>query len=333
LAWVRRRGERWELKLTRTGLGPEGLARAGGALAVAARQDDRVYLYDAQSAAAAADPVIVVDGRPRATPRDIGARLFYGALLWSPSRQQPFTCNSCHWDTESDRRQHPGFRQLRLEQTRPLGGVGALSPLFTPGQARSLEQAVDGLLRVLDDRYFRDSGFDEQPIAVVLKGGEVRRIGPAEKRRALSEFLSALPVSPGPYLRTEAPELRGLLERGAQVFLDDCADCHVPRDEHGPVRGGPAALLQALRRRPLLLGGTGFARSGPGQSFTAHGNRISPLMGLSRGGPYFASGGVSTLRGVAEGFARERPGVHAGAGHRAYNADQVDALEAFLLAL
>ena len=330
LAWVSREGERWELRLTTTGLGPAGLAGTAGLLAVAARLDDRVYVYDLH---ATVTQVIVVDGRPRVTPRSLGERLFYGALLWSQSRERPFSCNSCHWDAESDRRKHPGFLETRYEQTRPLGGVGAFAPIFTPGQAHTLADAVEGFVRILDDRYWRNRAFEEEPIELRVKGGELRRIAPAEKRRALREFLAALPVSPGPYLRSELPEMRTSLERGAQLFLDDCADCHVPKDERGRVAGGPAALLDALRRRPLLLGATGFAESGPGPSFTPHGNRISPLMGLSRGGPYFSSGGASTLRDVVEGFTRDRPAVHAGTGHGAYRPEQIDALEAFLLAL
>jgi hypothetical protein len=133
LAWLSRIATTWELHTTSAGLGPAGLAGDGRWLAVAARLDDRVYLYDPGAGSAAAPEVIAIDERPRDSARDLGERLFYGALLWSQSRERPFTCNSCHWDTESDRRRHPGLRELRFEQTRPLGGIGVLSPIFTPG--------------------------------------------------------------------------------------------------------------------------------------------------------------------------------------------------------
>ncbi len=340
LAWLSRVTGSWKLDVRSTGLAPIGLSGAAGSLAVACRLDDRLYVYEAGAAGATPPEVIVLDDHRRDAPRDLGERLFYAALLWSQSKQRPFTCNSCHWDTESDRRKHPGLLESRWEQTRPLGGVGALAPIFTPGQSSTLAEAVDGLVRILDDRYWRDHDFDEGSIELRVKGGETRRLGPGDKRRALSAFLSTVPVSPGPYLRADTPELRTLLARGAQLFIADCADCHAPSDAADSTNAtkprstrSPEALLETLQRRPLVLGARGFARTGPGPSFTEIGNRISPLMGLSRGGPYFSSGSVPTLRGVLEGFARTRPGVHTGTRQSTYDSQQVAALEAFLSAL
>jgi hypothetical protein len=158
VAWLSRATGDWELAVLRAGLGPAGLANEGHLLAVAARLDDRIYVYDVSVGHTASPEVIAIDERPRNSARDIGERLFYGALLWSQAQQRPFTCNSCHWDTESDLRSHPGLREIRFEQTRPLGGVGAVSPIFTPGQARTLDEAVDALVHVLDDRYWHDRG-------------------------------------------------------------------------------------------------------------------------------------------------------------------------------
>ena len=334
LAWLTRVAGSWQLEAVSTGLAPAGLASSQELVAVAARLDDRIYLYEARGAAAVPAEVIVVDPRPRDTPRDLGERLFYGALLWSQSPSRPYSCNSCHWDTQSDGRRHPGLLESRYEQTRPLGGIGAVSPIFTPGQARTLSGAVDGFVRILDDRYWRDRGFDEGAIELRLKGGQVRRLTPLDKRRALSAFLSSIPVEPGPLLRTGAPELRALVERGAKLFIDDCADCHAPRAERGDgAMRSPKALLEALARRPLVLGATGFAQAGPAPSFTPIGNRISPLLGLSRAGPYFSSGTAASLRDVVEGFARSRPGVHSGTGQLVYDTEQREALTAFLQAL
>jgi hypothetical protein len=335
LAWLSRVSTTWELHTIAAGLGPAGIAGDGRWLAVAARLDDRVYLYDPGAGSTAAPEVIALDERPRDSARDLGERLFYGALLWSQSRERPFTCNSCHWDTESDRRRHPGLRELRFEQTRPLGGIGALSPIFTPGQARSVDDAVDGLIRALDDRYWRDREFAEDAIDVRVKGGGLRRLKPIETRRALSAFLATLPVVPGPYLRTPDAELRELVTRGAQLFLADCADCHKPRgqDSQVTVFSSAESLLETAKRWPLVLGATGFAHAGAGPSFTDIGNRISPLMGLSRGGPYFASGSAPDLRAVVTGFTRVRPGVHDAKHGGVYDGHQIAALEAFLRAL
>lgn len=332
LAWLRPRppGAGFDLRVIESGLAPGGLADGDAGLAVATRLDDRLHVFrDLLADKPVATDVIVLDAEPRAAPADVGERLFYGALLWSQSRERPYTCNSCHWDTGSDRRRHPGLRERRLEQTRPLGGVGALSPVFTPGQARTLDVAVDGLVRILDDRYFRDRGFVEEPLEVTVKGGTRVRLDPTEKRRALAAFLRGLPVEPGPYLRSEAPELVAASERGAALFVRDCADCHAPRFSSGAAASG-AGLLVALREQPGVLGGDGFAHTGAGPSFTDVGNRISPLMNLSRGGPYFASGMAARLRDVGLGFTRARPGVHSGTGARAYDTHEVDALTAFL---
>ena len=338
LAWLSHAAGVWELHATSTGLAPAGLATFGGLLAVAARLEDRVYVYEPgaerEASRMASPELITIDDRKRDSARDLGERLFYGALLWSQARERPFTCNSCHWDTESDRRQHPGLREIRFEQTRPVGGIGAVSPIFTPGQARTLDEAVDGLVHVLDDKYWHDRAFDESAIEVRVKGGALRRLGPRDTRQALSAFLAAVPVSPGPYLRADAPELRALVTRGAQLFIEDCADCHAPRGEGARAATSSAeALVDAVRRRPLVLGATGFAHAGAGPSFTELGNRISPLMGLSRGGPYFASGSAPSLRAVLAGFARTRPRVHGATQGGVYDAQQIAALEAFLHSL
>jgi cytochrome c peroxidase len=163
----------------------------------------------------------------------------------------------------------------------------------------------------------------------------MRRLKPMETRRALSAFLATLPVVPGPYLRTHDPELRTLVTRGAQLFLEDCADCHQPRgqDSQATALSSAELLVETAKRRPLVLGATGFAHAGAGPSFTNIGNRISPLMGLSRGGPYFASGSAPDLRAVLTGFARVRPGVHDASHGGVYDALQIAALEAFLRAL
>ena len=338
LAWAGRSGDAWELHVTGTGLAPAGLAGQGRALAVAARLEDRIYVYDlgsdGRTARMAAPERITLDARARDSARDVGERLFYGALLWSQARERPFTCNSCHWETETDRRKHPGLREKRFEQTRPVGAAGALSPIFTPGQARTLDEAVDGLVRVLDDEYWSDRAFEERAIEVRVKDGSVRRLGPVETRRALSAFLATVPVSPGPYLRAEAPDLRALIAHGARLFIEGCADCHAPAGPNGraAMRSGEA-LVDALKQRPLVLGATGFARAGAGPSFTDLGNRISPLMGLGRGGPYFASGSATSLQAVVAGFTRTRPGVHAATQGSVYDAQQRAALEAFLHSL
>ncbi|MDD9941866.1 MAG: hypothetical protein OXU20_12550 [Myxococcales bacterium] len=336
VAWLRpnTQGGTRALAQMRAGLAPFGLAGSDGLLAVAARLEDRIYLYAPLGQRLALSDTLQLDPTPRDALRDVGERLFYGTQLWSQASERPYGCNSCHWETGTDRRRHPGLLETRMEQTRPLGGVGALAPIFTPGQASTLAVAVNGLLRVLDDRHWEDPAFQEETLEVVLKGGARRRLSPEDKRRALSAFLARVPVPPGPYLRAQAPDVRALTLRGASIFLRDCVDCHAVRGGlPGSSKTHAAGLLQALRERPLVLGGTGFAHAGAGPSFTEVGNRISPLMGLSRGGPYFAAGSAPSLRDVVTRYSRVRPGVHSGAGVRAYDAQQAAALEAFLHAL
>ena len=68
-----------------------------------------------------------------------------------------------------------------------------------------------------------------------------------------------------------------------------------------------------------------------GPDFTPNGNRISPLLELGRGGPFFSSGAAPDLDAVLRTFDPDAPRVHRG--RERYAEEEREALRAFLLSL
>ncbi len=312
------------------GPAPQGLTvLPQGGLAVASRLDDAVFIV------ASDDRVrrITVDDTARDTPIDLGERLFYSAILW-PDAAPGFSCNSCHWDQGVDHRQQPGLREVRYEQTRPIAGMSAVHPVFTPGQGKQLDVVADGFVRLLDPRYWtpRTDRWWLQPRTFTGKGGAAHTLGALELRQVLVAFLASRPVEPGPLrghpIRAEA------VAAGQALFLRDCAGCHRPtRSMYDPQRLPDDTVTDALSTGPVVFAAPLWARTGVTPQFTPRGHRIAPLWELGRGGPFLSNGSAPDLRAV---LARCRPGtssVHGGAGDPVYDEGQQAVLEAFLLSL
>jgi cytochrome c peroxidase len=321
------------------GIAPAGAVITPDGLAALNRLDDsvRLYLPDARGSLTLR-ATRALDRPTRTTLADLGERLFYGALLWQQRPDARFTCNSCHWEGGTDHRLQPGFHEKRQELTRPLGGIAGVRPIFTPGQAPNLTLAVEGLLRGLDERMWQAEPpprYWEYPVDLRLADGSQRQLAPLEVRSALLEFLLQLPAEPGHLRATREPALQAEQARGAALFARDCARCHEPVTSlHTRQRVADAQLLARLRTRPLVLGAAAFAEVGAGPSFTPAGNRISPLLNLSRGGPYFASGSARSLAELIERFTPGSSRCHGGsATSPAYDAGQRADLETFLRSL
>ena len=264
----------------------------------------------------------------------LGELLFYEKTLWSDAEDNRFTCNSCHWDLSSDHRMQPGIEESRWEMTRPLRGISMVAPIFTPMQSPSLTDAVEGLFTALDERHWAGL-HTSTPIILELRDGPLQ-VSPHEARAALLTFLMTLKPLPGPLRRpdnTFSPQARA----GAALFARDCAACHEPTASQRTrqVVEFPAAL-ELLETQPLSFGAPLFAQTGVEPYFTSAGNRISPLLDLGRGGPFFSNGSAASLSEVID---RARPGsaaVHAprqDAIPRHYSSDDAAALRAFLLSL
>ena len=313
------------------GLGPVALEPLGQAVLVVNRLDDSVARVGPKGVLWRAR----LDRRPRRTLRDLGERLFYGALLYQHQPGARFTCNSCHWDGRTDHRSQPGFLERRREVTRSLAGIGAVAPIFTTGGAPSATRAIEGLFRGLDPRLFdpahSSEAYWDYPIAVPAKGGGSVILPAATAREALLRFLMDRPVARGPM----RPRGRGFTvdaRAGWPLFRRDCAACHEP-SRSMRTRQQPPDVLSYLASAPLTFGSPAFARTGALPYFTPAGNRIPPLLDLGRGGPFLASGAAPTLVDLLNQCRPHTEAVHSGAGPAHYSPAQVAQLRAFLLSL
>lgn len=269
----------------------------------------------------------------RSDPARLGELLFYEKALWSDTADNQFTCNSCHWDLCSDHRMQPGMLESRWEMTRPLRGIGMITPVFTPMQSPTLADAVDGLFEALDARHWEGRPINT-PITLTLREGPLQ-LSPHDARAALLSFLMTLGAQVGP-LRQRDGTFTPQAERGAVLFQRDCAGCHEPTADlraREPVAAD--RLLRHLRDRPLSFGAPLFARSGVTPYYTSAGNRISPLLDLARGGPFFSNGSAPTLEDLLHSARPGSAAVHdqAPTGPPSYDADEVNALRAFLLSI
>ena len=333
---------------TVAGMAPWALCTVPTGIAVVSRLDDTVLFFDH---AGVLTQRLELDSTPRLQPADLGERLFYSAGLWHRNRTR-YTCNTCHWTGGSDGRIHPGFLERRQELTRPLFGIAAVRPIFSTAGAPSLTDATEGLIRGLDDRAWNTThAYWYEPRRVTLKGhaGKGRMFSAREIRVALIRYLSDLPV-PTPAKRQPGSDFSTEAKRGWALFRAHCASCHQPqRTMRQPSPAFPTTqtrlTLNNLANQPAALGYPGTARTGVEPYFTKNGNRITPLIGLSRLGPFFTNGSSSTLRDVLRRFRPNRTHVHGrstptrdsaeptAAPRRALKAHEVEALEAFLLSI
>lgn len=312
----------WRGRKEPAGLAPSGLAFAAGDLAVAAPQSDAVVVLGRHPA------VLKVDDRPRDTLEDLGQRLLSSPAPWENTQA---TCVGCHWDGLVDHRQHPGIRETRWEQSRPFVGIGSLAPIFSPGQAKTLAIAVEGLVRGLDDRYSAPSTepWWLAPRTVQTVDGP-RSLSALEVRQALIAALTAWPVERGPLAGAVPDAVR---RRGLGLLVRDCVRCHeaagatflrdrVPDDQ----------LWDVVGTRPLVFAAPLFARAGP-KPYTPRGNRVPPLWMLDRGGPFLTDGSADTLDVLLQRTDPGGPAVHGRSGDPVYGPEDRAALIAVLLSL
>jgi hypothetical protein len=277
---------------------------------------------------------IRLDDRPRDTLVDHGERLFYSAALWRRAKHDLITCNTCHWDGGSDHRVSPGFMERRAEVTRPLGGLSAVTPIFSTGGTNHLSRAIEGLIRSLDPRlWFEVKGnWWDYEIELQTKDGIVL-LRPREIREALLRYVMQIRPEP-PALRPVGQPFSPSATAGQAHFERDCARCHQPRRTLRTPSTAPAitgALIAgALIDAPLVFGTPGFAPTAAGPPVTPNGNRITPLMNLSRGGPWFTSGSAPTLAAVLRRFDPNGPVAHGQEPRASYSEQTIEELIAFL---
>ncbi|MFT5430368.1 MAG: hypothetical protein ACI9OJ_001042 [Myxococcota bacterium] len=301
-------------------LTPSAMTFTRKGLAIACRLADSVLLPKT---------VTVLRNTRRDSLVDHGERLFYSAALWRRAKHDLVTCNTCHWNGGSDHRISPGFMERRSEVTRPLGGLSAVTPIFSTGGTNHVSRAIEGLIRSLDPRLWFDvkGNWWDYPVELQTKHGTVT-LSPKEVREALLRFVMQLRPEP-PARRRVGEPLSSRALAGQAHFERDCAGCHQPRRTlHKPsaVPNIAAALVDA----PLVFGTPGFAPTNAGPPVTPNGNRMTPLMNLSRGGPWFTSGSAPTLEAVLRRFDPNGPVAHGQEPRASYSEQTVEELLAFL---
>lgn len=296
-----------------TGPAPTALTPHGDAVLVTHRADATIARAHPTAGLLATTRL-----RPPATDlRALGERLFYSAAIWQLPAADAVTCNTCHWDTGSDHRLQPGFLERRRELTRPLGGIGAVAPIFTTAGADSLAQAIEGLVRGLDDRFWQPaphgSRYWTTPRTLpATPTTPARTIDAATLRTALLTFLATLPRPPGP-LRVGPPPDLAQLSRGLALFTTHCASCHAPAADARRPTVGPPDLLAWLRTRGLAFTRPGWSRAGIAPSFHPQGHRAAPLVDLGRPGPFLSNASAATLGDVLDRLRPGTPTIHGGA--------------------
>jgi mono/diheme cytochrome c family protein len=288
--------------LIQTGAVPRGIRYQDGKVFIAGFLADELEIFD--TATGKLTSLALAEPKPSATPARTGEFLFYQTGMWSPTDDNAYTCNSCHWDGLSDHRMHPGFHESRYELTRPVAGIAAVSTIFTPMQSASLAEAVEGLFRGLDMRYWKTENRGQrsedgtpyylQPIWIKVSPEKTIKLGPREARLSLIETLMQWPAM-APAERLPGQEFSASAQAGYEIFREDCARCHEPVIE---MRGRRRGTMEALRTRPLVFGAPFYVKSGVEPYYTPNGNRISPLMNLARGGPFFSNGSAPDLDAV-----------------------------------
>lgn len=325
------------------GLTPTALIPlADGAHAVPCRLDDAVAILpgtpDAGDPTGAGGVETLRLSAPPSAPSlaTLGEVLFHDRVMWADTVDNDFTCQSCHWNGGSDHRMHPGVLERRWERTRSVAGVGMVAPVFTPMQAPTLAQAVEGFFETLDRRHWSE-GRAPREVLTVRIAGRAFPLTPTTARRALLRYLMARPVERGPWrLISSGGGFGPAARRGARAFLTHCAPCHeTTTDLRSRRRVTAEAFLATLRKRPLPLGAPLFVDAGIAARFTPAGHRVSPLIELFRGGPYFSDGSAPSLDAVLRRTDPSARMAHA-PGHAeapALDEDTRRNLRAFLLSL
>lgn len=310
-----------------TGIAPQGICASGGEIYSADRLSNTVSVIDGKAALR-----INLPGAGR-EKHNVGEILFYNRTLWSKQPGNDFTCNSCHWDTLSDHRLHPGILENRYEMTRPLSGMRMVAPVFTPMQALTLADAVEGLFQTLDHRFWSGEINAGTFFSEALPGVG---LSPLEARTELLKFLMNTRPERG-LLRLRNGEFSPPAIAGSKLFLRDCGGCHEPTSNMRTRKAvGPERLLSRLKEGPLSFGAPLYRETGVKPYYTANGNRTTPLISLSRGGPFFSNGGARSLREVVGFFTPvgSTQAVHGSSRATGfYSAAEVEQIVEFLLAI
>jgi mono/diheme cytochrome c family protein len=302
-----------------------------GRLAIADRLSDTVSFVDQAGRA----ETVALGGPVRTRPWALGELLFYSRALVPKNRADGplsvYACSACHDEGHIDGRRHPARRNRFRSMTKTCRGLEHTAPYLSLGELDSLDEFADNIIAT-------HSQVDE-PYDVTLRrrrgeGWQQVRLGPAEVRRAIADYLGRIPLERSPF--ADGAALSAEARAGLGVFLQECADCHRPADDAivGRRPGSLQAIEQAIVAGRLVF--TSKGRHDVGTPVLGEGGNNPPsLRGVWAAAPYFSDGTASTLEEVLLRTDPSAERVHdpRNAAHPRFDARTRAALAALLRAL
>jgi hypothetical protein len=275
------------------------------------------------------------------TPSErLGEALAFTGLMaphaTSAGRRSRFTCETCHFEGTTDGRTHWTGREDVHATTKTLRGLLNNRPHFSRALDRTTAGMVHAEFRVANrgtdfDPWFSLSRADAPWLATL--GAPPDPLDPVTLRRALIDFLAAFTPEPN-------PAVHGLVAftpvqaEGARRFELRCESCHRAR----LVADDPASAVPFERWAELVLHPSGGivwgseARHRTGVTPYVHvdGPRVPSLRRLHVKRPLLTNGSASTVDAVLDAIRLDAPEVHGGGPGRRLEAEEKQALAAFL---
>jgi len=198
-------------------------------------------------------------------------------------------------------------------------------------KAKTLGDATEGLIRSLDVRFWQPDPsqpeFWLEDKTIPGKYGQTIRLSALDVRKSLIAFLYGLEV----YRPAANFDNRDGFADGAALFNRDCASCHQPRNDQNAAEFPALITRNMLAKQGYLFYAPLFAKTGVEPVFTPYGNRVSPLIELSSGGPYMTNGQFKTLREMLLAFDPDSQSQHYRSERRSsYSDEEIKNFLAFL---
>ncbi len=283
----------------------------------------------------------VSDPEDDRTPSErLGEALAFTGLIapraTSEGRRSRFTCETCHFEGTTDGRTHWTGREDVHATTKTLRGLLNNRPHFSRALDRTTARMVHSEFRVANRGTDQDPWFSltrvDAPWLDAL-GAPPDPIDPVTLRRALVDFLAAFTPEPN-------PAVRGLVaftpqqQAGARLFQASCESCHRAR----LIADDPASAVAPERWPALILSPAGGIvwgsearyRTGVTPYVHADGPRAPSLRRSYAKRPLLTNGSAATLDAVLDAVRLDSSEVHGGGAGRPLDADQHEALAAFL---
>ena len=276
----------------------------------------------------------------RSPSERLGEALAFTGLMaphaGSEGRRSRFTCETCHFEGTTDGRTHWTGREDVHATTKTLRGLLNNRPHFSRALDRTTAGMVHAEFRVANrgtdlDPWFSLTRADAWWLDAL--GAPPDPLDPVTLRRALVDFLAAFTPESNPAacgLVAFTPEQA----EGARLFARYCESCHGAR----LVADDPASVVPFEQWPASILhpsGGIVWAsetrhRTGVTPYVHAEGARVPSLRRLYVKRPLLTNGRAATPEAVLEAIRLESPEIHGGGPGLPLDAEEKQALAAFL---